>query len=207
MYVVLGDIVDSREIDDRDGFRDRLTSVCETANELAGDELYAPFAILKGVDEIGGVLSSARPIYRVVDMLGEALRPHGIRLAVATGEIDVGAGTRDVSAMDGSAFHRADRILERIENERLPFGMAAGDDLLDATLADEINLLLLTKRGWTDHQRAVIEAYREAGTQSAVARAFDVSQPAVSKTLERALWPQIETIEKRLQRVLREYEP
>lgn len=206
-YVVLGDIVNSRDIEDRSAFQDRLSSACDAVNEAHREHLYAEFAILKGVDEIGGVLASIDPVYDVVDRLAASIRPYRIRVAVAAGTIDVGAESDDVAEMDGPAFHDADRLLDRVEDDGLPFGMSVGDDLLDTVVADEINLLLLSKRRWTDRQREIIDAYEQSGTQADVARALDITQPAVSKALDRALWPELRTIGKRLRRVLREYDP
>jgi len=203
---VLGDVVDSRAVEDRAALRRRLEDACERVSDAHADAVVAPFTPLKGVDELAGVLSTPAPVYDVVDRFRAALHPHELRVGVAAGEIDVGTGSNDPAAMDGPAFHRADELLVDIEGTAFRFAMDLGDEHLDTVVADEVNLLLFRKREWTDHQREVVRRYREAGSQAGVAAAMDVSQPAVSRTLERAMWPTIREIEGRLRATLERYE-
>lgn len=197
-YVVLGDVVASRSVEDRGALSERLAAACEAVGAANEDAVAAPFTPLKGVDELAGVLSSPAPIYDVVDGFRERLHPQELRVAVAAGEIDVGADTDDPARMDGPAFHRADDLLAEIGGTDFRFAMDLGEDRLDATVADEVNLLLFRKREWTDRQREVVRRYRELGAQEAVADELGVSQPAVSRALERAMWPTIREIEGRL---------
>jgi DNA-binding phage protein len=203
-YVLLGDVVRSREVDDRAAFRRRLERACERASRH--DEVHAPFDVLKGIDEIGGVLSAGTSIWSVVRSLTDELHPQQVRLALVSDEIDVGVETGDVSKMDGPAFHRASELLETVERSNLLFDMQTGRRPLDAAVADELNLLLLLRHEWTERQREVVASYRRHGTQSEVAEDLDVSQQAVSKSLRSASWPTIRTIEERLNETLRSYE-
>lgn len=200
-YVVLGDVVDSRAISDRDGFRETFASARERLAEAYGNAFVAGPSVLKGIDELGAVVSTLEPIYDVVRTLQHDLHPHAIRLAVASGDISVGqAGS--VAHMDGEAFHRATELLERIERDGLRFGLDTGNQPLDTAVADEINLLVHLREGWTDRQREVVTRYERAETQRAVASDLDISQQAVSNVLQSASWPLIETIEDRLRETL-----
>lgn len=201
-YVVLGDVVQSRDIEARNEFQDRLEDSCRRVNERFERGVAAEFELLKGTDELGGVLHTPVDIYDIVRTFTEAVRPHLIRVAVVFGEIDVGRASNDVSKMDGPAFHRADELLNTIEQQRLLFDMETNAERLDASISDEINLLLLRRQDWTDRQRETIEAYRECGTQRDVAISLGVTQQAVSKTLNKAAWPMIESIEGRLRETL-----
>ena len=205
-YVVLGDVVDSRETEDREALRERLDGACEAVNDAHEEAVLGPFTLLKGVDELAGVLSTPAPVYDVVDGFRAALHPHELRVAAAGGVVDVGVDTGDPARMDGPSFHRADDLLTDIEDTEFRFAMDLGDDRLDDVVADEVNLLLFRKREWTDHQREVVRRYRDLESQAAVAEALGVSQPAVSRTLERAMWPTIREIEGRLRATLGRYE-
>jgi DNA-binding XRE family transcriptional regulator len=127
-------------------------------------------------------------------------------LAVAFGEIDVGLESGDVSKMDGPAFHRADELLNDIERENLLFDMKMDAEPLDASVSDEVNLLLSRRHDWTERQLETVRAYREHETQRDVAESLGVTPQAVSKTLNEAEWPMIETIEGRLRSTLDELE-
>lgn len=215
-YVLLGDVVGSRDIEDRAAFRRTLVDACDVANETCGSDLDAPFELLKGIDEFGGVLTSPAPVYDVVDEFAAAVRPHEIRFAVAAGEIDVAPDSGDVTRMDGPVFHRADELLADLADSPFRFAMDLDEradsdddgwaDALGDALADEINLLLFRKREWTDRQREVVALYEEHGSQREVAEALGVSQPAVSRALDRAMWKPLREIEDRLRETLTGYE-
>lgn len=205
-YVVLGDVVQSREIAARERFRRMLADACEDVNREYRTDIVAPFELLKGVDELGGVLSSVTGIYDIVKDLFDALHPHRLRIAVVRGEIDVGADTGVVSQMDGPAFHRADELLEQVERADLLFDARIGQERFDLAVADEINLLLATRRRWTDRQREIIDYYERYGSQYDVAEELGITQQAVSKSLGKASWQMVQRIEERLGRVLQEYE-
>lgn len=203
-YVVLGDVVRSREITDRDAFRARLQRACSRCSER--DDVLAPFSVLKGIDEIGGVLSSAEGLYRIAVSFSDALRPHVIRLTAVGGPVDVGLDTGDVAAMDGPAFHEADDRLESMGRSGLRVTFTADEERLDAALTGEMNLLLTHRDGLTDRQREVIRASREHETQGAAAESLGITQQAVSKALRRAAWPMVSTIEERLDETLAGYD-
>lgn len=203
-YVVLGDVVRSRNIRGRTEFRRRIEEGCKRANERFERSIAAEFKLLKGIDELGGVLRTPIDVYDVARTFTEVVRPHRIRLAVVFGEVDVGSQSSDVSKMDGPAFHRADELLSTIEKQKLLFDMETNTGRLDVSVSDEVNLLLSRRRNWTERQRETIETYREHGTQRDVAESLDVTQQAVSKTLNEAEWPMVETIEERLRDSLEE---
>jgi len=105
--------------------------------------------------------------------------------------------------MDGPAFHRADELLADLGTSPLRVAFDFDQAPLDGALADEVNLLFLLKARWTDRQRRVVDAYRDADSQAAAADSLGVSQSAVSQALSRASWPAIREIETRLQRTFR----
>lgn len=204
-YVVLGDVIGSRKIDDREAFRRTFAEARERIADAYEADFAAGPSVLKGIDELGAVMTDLATLYDVVLELQDALYPHAIRIAVASGEIEVG-GNGDVAHMDGEAFHRATELLESIEADGLRVGLDTGVDPLDTAVADEINLLVHLRESWTDRQRDVVARYERAGTQRAVADELGVSQQAVSNVLQGAAWPLIETVENRLRRTLAAYD-
>jgi len=204
--VVLGDVVASRDIGDREAFRERLLEACAAANETLDDAVVAGFTPQKGVDEFGGVLETPARLYDAVDTIARYLHPEEVRFAVAWGEVDVAPDANDVQQMDGPVFHRADELQDSIADTPFRFAMDLDDPPLDDTLGDEINLLLLRKAEWTERQRRIAARYAELGSQAAVADELDVSQPAVSQSLARANYRVLREIEGRLRTTLERYE-
>lgn len=204
-YVVVADVVGSRDIANRGAFRQSLEDALAGANDRYADAIDAPFRVLKGVDELGGVLADPAPTYRLVRDLLDAVHPVTVRFAVVRGEIDVGVGGEDVTSMDGPAFHRADELLETISRQDRYLGWRGGLPAVDPLLEISANLLLFAREDWTDNQRDVVEAYGELGTQAEVADALGVSQQAVSAALGRAEWGRLEPMEATVSAAFRGY--
>lgn len=183
-FVVLADVIHSRSIEDRRAFRERLTGVLEDVNDRFVEGIVAPFEPIKGIDEFGAVLSRMSPIPAALEMILDAIHPTRIRVAIATGEIDVGDPEIGVASMDGPAFHRADRLIEEISAEEFYVGVETGASE-DALLSSVLNLLVMSREDRTARQIEVIEAYERHGTQTAAAEELDLSHQAVSDTLRR----------------------
>lgn len=201
--VVLGDVIASRDVPDREEFGKRLHATCEEANETASEYVTTPFEVIKGVDEIGGVLRDLTHLYHVVDVLAAGVRPERLRLAAAPGEIDVTG--ESASEMDGPAFHQASSTLAWMESEGLLFDVAHGDDLALGAVASQIHLIQLLKHRWTEHQREIVTGYERHESQSAVAEELNISQPAVSRALRRAQYRDLRHAEQRVTAFLRGY--
>lgn len=205
-YVVLGDVVDSRGIEDREAFGRVLGGACRHLNDAFDGAIEAELVPLKGIDEFVGVLSTPAPVYEIVDEVRARLHPQEARVAVAVGTIDVGRSTGDPARMDGAAFHRADDLLAEMEGSPFRFALDLEDPPVDALIADLVNLLLFRKRQWTDRQREVVALYDERGDQRSVADELGISQPAVSRALSRADRQPIREIEHRLRTTLERYQ-
>lgn len=205
-FVLLGDVVDSRSISNRDTFRRHLVRGCDRVNDQYEGDIFGELEILKGIDEIGCVLVSVTNLYDIAKELLNAIYPHQIRIAVVHGEIDVGVRTGSISQMDGPAFHQADELLNNIEQSGRLFDLRTGRMGFDLAVADQINHLLMMRQRWTNHQHDVVSKYEKIGTQNEVSEELGISQQAVSKVLRRASWPMIQHLEERLDRVLQEYD-
>ena len=211
--MIVGDVIDSRSRTDRERLRTALEAGLDRANEVVREGLVAPFAVLKGVDEVGGVLTDATVLYDILDGLRERLHPQELRVAVAAGEVDVGVDAGEVARMDGPAFHRADELLATAETDDRWVGvdLGDGDDLLRTLLSDHVDLLFMIKADWTERQTEVVRLYRTEDTMDAVADRLGVSVQAVSQTLQaaraRAVFDVEATLEATLARIAREVEP
>ncbi|KAA9406298.1 hypothetical protein Har1131_05570 [Haloarcula sp. CBA1131] len=186
--VIIGDVIESRSVTDREALRAALNQGVSRATDALADQTVAPFSVLKGVDEVGGVIRNPGHAYRAIREITESIHPTAIRFAVVHGEVDVGMTTSEVSEMDGPAFHKADTLLADItENGR---AVALHDPVVKSwllsLLADQIHLLFAWKQEWTPHQASIVHEYRERKSMQALADDRDVSIQAVSQTLSRA---------------------
>ncbi len=205
LYVVLGDVVSSRRLVDRREFQNKLEKTCEEINKAYAEDIYAEFKILKGTDEIAGVLSDLSNIYKIVSTIEEQLYPNYMRFAVVLDHIDTALESRDAALMDGPAFHKASDIMNKLKKSKLMFDMSVSDKLIDTAISGQINLILLLKKNWSPKQRLIVGEYEKTKNQSKIAKKLGITQQAVSKILGRSMWKEIKTIEGKLNQILRSY--
>ncbi|WP_456473808.1 SatD family protein [Candidatus Pyrohabitans sp.] len=205
LYVVLGDVVSSRRLVDRAEFQNKLEKTCKEINKTYAEDIYADFKILKGTDEIAGVLSDLSNIYKIISTIQEQLYPNYMRFAVVLDRIDTALETKDAALMDGPAFHKASDIMNKLKKSKLMFDMSVSDKIVDTAISGQINLILLLKKNWSPKQRQIVGEYEKTKNQSKIAKKLGITQQAVSKILGRSMWKEIKTIEGKLNQILRSY--
>ena len=197
-YLLIGDVVDSRNIRNREEFQERLRELLEDINQKFEDEIYAQFKILKGVDEFGGVLKEPSNIYEIIKKIHENILPKKVRSVLAKGGIDVSLEKKDVEYMDGPVFHRANELMEDLKKSKFYFQLEVSDELIDSAIFGQINALMLLKNEWTEKQLSVIKKYQKLGTQNKVANEMGITPQAISKSLDRSNYKRIKQIERKL---------
>jgi hypothetical protein len=184
-YVVLADVVDSRQIRDREEFEAQLKGALEYVNEVEGQCISTPFTQMKGVDEFGGVLTNLKRIPDVLSGILDRIHPSTARFAIASGEIDVEGERETVAEMDGPAFHDASTLLDEVEDSGLYVAVDTRREV-DGLVAAALNLLLVEREHLTERQMEVILAYEKYGTQAKAGDELGLQQQGVSNALKRA---------------------
>lgn len=201
-YVVLGDLIGSRDIDDRATFESRLKEAMEVINDSQGENMATPLTRMKGIDEFGCVLTRMESLPDVVGGLLDRIHPTLARFGIASGEIDIGYDQETVAKMDGPAFHRARDLLESIESRGL-FVSIDTDTPIDTLVSSALNALVLSREQITDRQMEVILAYEQHGTQTAAGDYLGIPQQAVSDTLYRANYQRRQAIRNDLREAIK----
>lgn len=205
-FVVLGDVVGSRDVHDREALRDDLSDALATVNDDHDEAIRAPFTMLKGVDEIGGVLKDLSVLYDVVRTVYMTTYPTTVRFVGALGEVDVSADADSVAEMDGPVFHRADDMLETIADDGRLFNLDTGDPFADVLVGNYVNLCLMVMNAWTPKEVEILREYERRGTQTAVAEALGVTQQRVSKAIRETDWDVFSRMESDLNEILDVYD-
>ena len=206
LYLVLGDVVSSREIEDKTAFQKKLHNAIETINRIYRKDIYADFKILKGIDEIGGVLLSVANSYEIVASINDYLHPDAMRFVILRGKIEIGLETQDVSQMDGPVFHKAAALMAQSRKSESLFVISVGFDEIDTLVSNIINLILAQKYNWYPHQAAVVREYRYLKNQKKVAEKLGLTQQAVSKVLKYLNWKEIAQVEQEIDSALGKYD-
>ena len=203
LCVLLGDVLSSRRIEDKEAFQEKLEKTCSRINTVYADEIYAGFKILKGIDEIEGVLPDISNIYEIITSISEQLYPNSMRFAFVMDYIDTAVKSRDTAKMDGPAFHKASDMMKGLKKSKSLFDMSTDNEITDALITGEINLILLIKKNWSAKQHLVVREYKRTRNQYETAKTLGITQQAVSKALARSMWNEIRPIEEKLDHVVR----
>ena len=182
--VLIGDLVRSRKAKDRAEVQRKLRKIVDEINGSA-KSIIAPLAVARG-DEFEGAFKDAAACYAAFERIERALYPVKVQAGIGIGGINTDF-SKNVTEMDGSAFHHAREALERVR------GSGSGTLVAkDGKSEEDVNVMLsmfwALKNGWTDRQRELAEFYLDSGMpmQIEVAKHFGVSQPAVAKVLSAA---------------------
>ncbi|SEW18679.1 SatD family protein [Halobacterium jilantaiense] len=205
-YVVVGDVVGSRAIDDRDTFGRALDDALATVNHQYAGSVRADVVTVKGVDEVAGVLDHPRDVYGVVKTVHDEIHPDQVRFGVAHGAIDVNPDSADVTTMDGPAFHHANELLEWVERRGSLFAFEGRYPAVDGLVSSTVNLILTLREDWTDPQFEAVRARERASSQQEAADQLDIGQQTVSDRLQRAHWNRVTQAEDTVREILAGYE-
>ena len=190
---LIGDIVHSREIRNRDVFQKTFHETMAMLNTRYASAITSPFTVTLG-DEFQALLHTASPLFEIVDDLQRHLSPHQFVLGLGVGPVETEIYTYTAVGMDGPCFRLARENVEKCK--RKPPRLRVSVHQFNADVVNALfHFLEDTRAHHTPRQREVIERYRALGTQEAVARDMGISQSAVSQTLQSARYPLIETSE------------
>ncbi|MFW6089306.1 MAG: SatD family protein [Gemmatimonadota bacterium] len=202
--VVIGDIVGSRRLPDRAMAQDRLREAVAAFNAASSYELAAPLDVTGG-DEIKTILDDPVVCVDVITRLSEALHPMEMAWGVGRGPITT-SWVPDVGNLDGPCFHRARQASEEASKDGIWARAHGFSPLDDRTLGTLFRLTGAIRGGWTDKQIAYIRSARQR-SQKATAAEFDVTEGAVSQSLQRARFADVEEAEATLRELLARYRP
>jgi SatD family (SatD) len=182
-YLLLGDVVNSRHIAKRKPFEKKLAAVL---NKVAIDYkkyMEAPLTNWKGIDEVAAIIKPAA-VYGIINEINNDIYPQRMRFVLIKGFIDIAPGLTDITKMDGVIFHEAVNSMNVLKKEKNMFKQVSGNAAFDTAFNNQVNLLMLMKKRWTEKQHHLYAAYALGNTQEEIARKMKITQQTVSKTLK-----------------------
>lgn len=195
MYIaIIGDIVDSRKIKNRDDIQKKLLSILKEINIDFKNNIAAKFLITLG-DEFQGLLNDANNLLKIIDTIKFKMYPIKIRFGVGIGSIDTNINSEMALGADGPAFHYARAMVEKIRkiNKIKSKSLINTDIILDANnndnvinlINDNLSLCYELEEKWTDKQRLLIEEMLFTNkTQRELAEEFKIAQSSVQRRLK-----------------------
>ncbi|MGH7482063.1 MAG: SatD family protein [Longimicrobiales bacterium] len=182
-YAMIGDVVGSRELEDRAAVQRRLRDAVQALNGAVAASLAAPLKLTAG-DELQALLTDPAAAVDIAVGIADALHPASVVWGLGRGELATEL-VSDVALLDGPCFHRARSAVEaaaargawlRQEGLEAPHG---------ETLTALFDLAWAIRSSWTPTQLRYVRGARDSLQQEVAAR-FGVSKQAVSKSLDAA---------------------
>jgi DNA-binding transcriptional ArsR family regulator len=179
---IIGDVVRSRELQDRGEFQQRLRGSLSMVNDAFSPFIASNFMLTIG-DEFQGLLNSAEKVPQILALIRSEIHPIEQRVGIGIGGLDTTLEPTAIG-MDGPCFHRARDAIERakVAQTSIEVGTRDFDD------AFRIYALLYSsiRSQWTARQRQVFDLSMMGITGKEVAERLGVSPSAVSQHLSAA---------------------
>lgn len=192
--VVLGDIVNSRQTQDRAEVQQRLNRTLSEANRLFRESIAADFSITLG-DEFEGLLSSPGSLLKTIDFIRFAMAPHRIRIGIGIGAVTTGIDHKNVIQSDGPAFYLARESIQKIrlyekKNERPRQDIVLASDLCQADI-EILNCCLalssVIEASWNEEVRKTVGLMLYSGlSQKEGAKKLGISPSGMQRRLKNA---------------------
>ncbi len=189
---IIGDIQDSKIIEDRKNVQIKLEEVLEEINVQYSNDIASKFMITLG-DEFQGLLLSGTNVMSIISKIERGMYPVRLRFGVGIGEITTDINPNMSIGADGPGYYRAREAIGNLKEKEKKRKTYAGDILFKAddknqTIMDMLNtiieLMFAIKSFWSDRQREIIWNMLEYhDNQIDAAKRLKIKQPTVQKAL------------------------
>ncbi len=214
---MIGDIKDSRKLDNRRYVQKKLELVLEEINEEYAKDISSRFLITLG-DEFQGLMCNGANAMNIISKIERIMYPVRIRFGVGVGEITTEIKKEMSIGADGPGYYNARRAIEYLKDNEKRKQINAADVRLEVDSINQettimintiLSLMTMLKESWSDRQRQIIfDMLEHQDSQLKVAERLDIKQPAVQKSLAKGKYyaykNALDTIGKALEEIRRE---
>jgi hypothetical protein len=199
-YAIIGDIINSKKINDRLETQEKLKLFLEEINLYYKNDIAANFIITLG-DEFQGLLKTPRNLFEIINKLEAIMRPYKIRFGIGIGEIITNINNKASIGSDGPAWWNARDMISDLKNNRKGLKLVSNVKIAgikDDNILDLLNINLSfchsIKNNWTKDQMAVIDyiilkyGLTDNFIQKQVANEIGLSPVNINKKLKLSLF-------------------
>lgn len=182
---VIGDLVDSRALPDRNAFQKRLSGFFTVLSQERAD-LESPYTITLG-DEFQALYAQSQRLFADLLSILAHLAPNRVRIAIGVGEITTTINRRHAIGMDGSVFHAARDAMDTLKPEdestiRLSISSPRNHPALE--LANRgLSVVGSLTRTWKKHTWVIARDAMDQRSVDETADALSITQRAVYKNM------------------------
>lgn len=201
-YGIIGDIIDSKKIEDRTSVQNKFKETLAEINNHYKNDIAANFLCTLG-DEFQGLLYNSEHLLEIIKEIQVKMYPVELRFGIGYGVISTEIIREFAISADGPAYYSARisitnlRIFEKKNSKKAPHINLetykiknANESILQniITSRDTINLLFsylnLIEQGWNEKQRQTVWISEEENkTQLQLAKDLSTTQPTIQRRL------------------------
>lgn len=191
---IIGDIIDSKKIDDRFITQENLIMALTTINEKYKDLIASKFEITLG-DEFQGLLKKRKNIMNIIADIEMLMYPIRIRFGVGIGKISTNINYDNSSKVDGPAYYYAREMVNKLNKMKYKYEGTQSNIMIctggkntefDILINSILSVCTALKYKWTDRQNEIIKMYIKSNkNQYQTAKNLNINQSVVSKTLKK----------------------
>ncbi len=195
MYcAVIGDIISSKLIKEREKTQDNLKKILDEINLKYDSLIAARFTITLG-DEFQGLMRSPDKLIEAIDIIKSKIYPVRLRIGIGIGSIDTKIDKNAALGADGSAYHNAREAISSIKQSKHRYQqpqhgikLCSGElhDYFEDELFNSIFVLCNSiENNWTDKQRNLVwdtQFYQK--TQRELAKEYGINQSSIQRRLK-----------------------
>lgn len=193
IYVaIIGDIIDSRKINNRNEVQQKLKDVLSEINQSYDEIIAANFMISLG-DEFQGLICQQEKVFDIINDIEMNMFPIKIRFGIGVGKIDTDILKHNTLEIAGPAYYNARKSISILNERKKSYEKILTNAIIDSgdqfKTQDELinsilSLIYISKSKWKKNYVNVIKLYiKNNYNQYDAARILGVQQPAISKTL------------------------
>ena len=212
-FAIIGDIKNSRKIQDRKSVQDKLNYVLAMVNQRYASSIAAKFMITLG-DEFQGLLEQGEYIVDIIEMIQMEMYPVQVRFGIGVGEITTDINAEMAIGADGPGFYMAREAIEELKRNEQKSKKHASDIAIGVNQCEQqkrdlmntvFSLLSVIKGAWTDRQREIIWEYEKShSSQAECAERLLIGQSSVQRSLAGSNYYAYREAKETLRKVLKE---
>ena len=190
--VVIGDIISSRDVEQRHALQNRLEDTFQVLNgrpsrdeDQNGSALLSPFTLTLG-DEFQAVYTGADTLFRDALYILEQVHPHRVRFSFGVGSIETDINRQQAIGMDGKAFHRARDGIDKLKTHREEYQfslMGMADPALNQLFNHTLHLISNLLQSWHKNRLVVLRKRMDGVSVKHIAQELEISTTAVYRNI------------------------
>lgn len=183
VVVLIADIVNSRNIENRQQFQRQLKALLSSVNEHSSESLLSPLTLTIG-DEFQAVYGNFDTLFPDIIEIITGIFPERLRVAIAYGPLSTDINPTVALEMDGRAFTEARELLERLKTNSNTMIQITTTELFNPELVDKcLKLFTNALEDWRTNTVRILNYMLRQLPVDEIADRLDITRRAVNKNI------------------------